>query len=112
MNDVRRAENDHNRAMDDHTDARDDRVSALDDHDSLIVIKTQVGEIKNTLDKIDKKLMGNGNEGICNIVLRHDAAINTMEKAHDRTNRNTIIAVTIIVSIGMLIMSILNYLKI
>jgi len=98
--------------MDDHSDARDDRVSVLDDHDSLIIIKTQVGEIKITLDKIDKKLMGNGTEGLCATVLRHDTAIVGMKELHDRTSRNTIVAVTVIVSIGMLVMAVLNYLKI
>ena len=112
MTDARRAENDHNRAMDDHSDARDDRVSAIDDHDSLIVIKTQVGEIKTTLEKIDKKLMGNGTEGLCATVLRHDTALIGMKESHEKTSKNTIVAVTVIVSIGMLVMAVLNYLKI
>jgi hypothetical protein len=77
MND--RADMDHNRAMDDHTDAKDDRTNTRDDHDDLIVIKTQVGQIKDTIDKIDKKLMGNGTKGLCDIVNEHEVTLKNIK---------------------------------
>ena len=75
----KRADNDHHRAMDDHTDARDDRNSVRDDHDDLIVIKTTVGQIKESIDKLEKKLLGNGQKGICDTVNEHEVTIKNIK---------------------------------
>jgi hypothetical protein len=74
-----RADVDHSRAMDDHTDAKDDRRNIRDDHDDLITIKTQVGQIKEIIDKIDRKLMGNGAKGICDIVNEHEVTLKNIK---------------------------------
>lgn len=76
---IERSDNDHARAMDDHIDAKDDREHVRADHDDLIIIKTRVGQIKETIDKIDKKIMGNGTKGLCDIVNEHEVTIRNIK---------------------------------
>ena len=102
--DGKRADKDHDRALDDHEDT-------TEDHDSLIVIRTQVGQIKEIIDKMDKTLMGNGKEGLCAMVTKNTSDIRTIKVSHEKQQRNTLILVGLIMSAGMLIMMILNYLK-
>jgi len=44
---------------------------ANEDHDSLIIIRTQVGQIKETVERLDKLLNGNGKAGLCEVITKH-----------------------------------------
>ena len=79
-----------------------------EDHDLLIVISTQVSQIKETIEKVDETLHGNGKEGLCTTVQRHSDYIANCNKQQ----RTQLILVGLILSAGMFIMAVLNYFKI
>ncbi len=82
------------------------------DHDSLLIIKTQVGQVKEILDKMDKTLMGNGKEGLCTVVQRHTDEIADIKESHLKQT----VSLRWYIGAGFTIMTIilmtLNYLKI
>jgi hypothetical protein len=84
----------------------------VDDHDTIIKIQEHVIFIKETIEKIDKTLNGNGQEGICHTVLRHDGRLTDLESHRSKREQLIIIIVGFIVSAGVLLMTVLNYFKI
>jgi len=53
-----------------------------EDHDILIELRTIVKETNEDIKEMKNTLHGNGREGVCDIVVRHDNQITTLFKNH------------------------------